>query len=270
MTNIMFDQLKSSKLSIEEIKSKIKGSIGKNILFYERIISTNTIAYDIAEKSIEGTVVIADSQEKGRGRLGRVWVSPPDKNIYMSVIIKPDLISDDFTLITLMSAVSCAEALKRSTDLDIRIKWPNDLILNNKKVGGILTELKIYKRKVIFAVIGIGLNVNVDIDFYPQEIRNVSTSLWKESGKIYSRSELIAEILNGLDYWYRVFKEGERFKIISEWKNLSCTLGREVRIRVNNNIYSGFAESIDDKGMLMLRLSTGELKRISVGDVEAF
>ncbi len=183
MTNIMFDQLKSSKLSIEEIKSKIKGSIGKNILFYERIISTNTIAYDIAEKSIEGTVVIADSQEKGRGRLGRVWVSPPDKNIYMSVIIKPDLISDDFTLITLMSAVSCAEALKKVTDLDIRIKWPNDLILNNKKVGGILTELKIYKRKVIFAVIGIGLNVNVDIDFYPQEIRNVSTSLWKESGK---------------------------------------------------------------------------------------
>ncbi len=266
----MFDILKSPKLSVEEIKSRIKGSIGKNILFYERLISTNTLAYDIAEKSVEGTVVIADSQERGRGRRGRVWVSPPDKNIYMSVIIKPHLISHDFTLITLMSAVACAEALKRLTDLDIRIKWPNDLILNNKKVGGILTELKTYKKKIIFAVIGIGLNVNVDIDIYPQEIRNISTSLWKESGKIYSRSELIAEILNELDYWYGVLQRGDRFKIISEWKSLSCTLGKEVQIRVNNNCYSGFAESIDDEGMLMLRLSSGELKRISVGDVEAF
>lgn len=264
----MFSLLKSFDLSTERIKDKLQGSIGRRLLFYEKVDSTNTIAYDIAEETDEGTVVIADSQEKGKGRLGRVWISPPDKNIYMSVIIKPDLISEDVTLITLMAAVACARALKRLTDLDIRIKWPNDLILNDKKFGGILTELKILKKRVIFAVIGIGLNINVNIDTLPQEIRGISTSILNETGKLYSRSEIIAEILNEVDYWYKVLKGDDRLKILSEWKRLSCTLGKEIKVIVNRDTYFGFAESIDDRGMLMLRLSSGEIKRISTGDVK--
>ncbi len=264
----MSNLLKSSDLSTEKIKDKLKGSIGRNILFYERIGSTNTIAYAIAEETDEGTVVIANSQEKGKGRLGRVWISPPDKNIYMSIIIKPNLISEDVTLITLMAAVACTRALKRLTDLDIRIKWPNDLILNDRKFGGILTELKIHKKRVIFAVIGIGLNINVDINVFPQEIRDISTSILNETGKLYSRSEIIAEILDEIDYWYKVLKEDNRLKILSEWERLSCTLGREIKVIINRNTYFGLAESIDNQGMLMLRLSSGELMRISSGDVK--
>jgi BirA family biotin operon repressor/biotin-[acetyl-CoA-carboxylase] ligase len=260
--------LKSSGLSLEAIKIKLKGHIGKNILFLEKVGSTNTLAIDIAEKSNEGTVVLADSQERGRGRLGRTWISPPGTNIYMSVIIKPALGTENVTLITIMAAVSCAIALRRLTGLDITIKWPNDLVLNNKKLGGILTELKIYEKKIIFAIIGIGINVNVDVDVFPEEVRQIATSLRKETGKVYSRTEIVAEILNEIDYWHNFLNENDKKTLISKWQRLASTLGREVMVIVNRETYRGLAESIDNQGMLMLRLPSGELKRISTGDLK--
>lgn len=254
-------------LSIEDIKAKITGDIGRDIFFYNTVSSTNTIAAELAEKYAEGVIVLAESQEKGRGRLGRSWISPAGVNVYMSIITKPEIDPKDATLITIMTAVGCAIGLRRATGLDVKIKWPNDLMVSDRKLGGILTEMKTAPGRIIFAIIGIGINVNADIDSFPDDVRETATSIKIETGASYPRTEIIVEILNEIDRWYRILKEMGRKTILSEWQRLTSTLGREVKVTVGKETFSGFAESIDDEGMLILRLPSGVLKRISAGDL---
>jgi BirA family biotin operon repressor/biotin-[acetyl-CoA-carboxylase] ligase len=258
---------KSPDLSIEDIKAKIAGDLGRDIFFYNTVSSTNTIAAELAEKCAEGVVVLADSQEKGRGRLGRFWISPAGVNIYISIITKPELDPKDATLITIMTAVGCAIGLRRATGLDVKIKWPNDLMVSDRKLGGILTEMKTASERIIFAILGLGINVNVDIDSFPDDVRETATSIKIETGASYSRTEIIVEILNEIDRWYRILKEMGRETILSEWQCLTSTLGREVKVTVGKETFPGFAESIDDEGRLILRLQSGVLKRISAGDL---
>ncbi|MEW6569577.1 MAG: biotin--[acetyl-CoA-carboxylase] ligase [Nitrospirota bacterium] len=255
-------------LSANEIEVKAKGLIGKNIILLETVDSTNTFAADLAEKVEDGTVVVADSQKKGRGRLGRTWISPPGSNIYLSVITKPSIHVEDGTLITVMAGVSCVHALRRSTGLDVAIKWPNDIVYGDKKLGGILTELRTQDERIIFAIIGIGINVNVSLDILPEDVREIATSLRNETGGCYSRTEIIAEILNELDRWYRIMKEKGGSNLILEWQRLNSTLGKKVMVIAGNETYGGFAESIDEKGMLILRLPSGETRKISAGDLK--
>jgi len=177
---------------IEDIKAKVRGILGREIFFYKTVDSTNTIATDLAEKTPEGAVILADCQKKGRGRLGRHWLSPRGVNIYMTVILRPDIEPKDATLITLMASVACALALRRVTGILIMIKWPNDLIASGKKIGGILTEMKTARTRVISAVVGIGINVNGDPDSFPEEIRGIATSVKNETGKPFSRETIIA------------------------------------------------------------------------------
>jgi BirA family biotin operon repressor/biotin-[acetyl-CoA-carboxylase] ligase len=211
--------------------------------------------------------VLADSQEKGKGRLGRFWISPPGVNIYMSIITRPAIDPEDTTLLTIMAAVGCTIALRRVTDLNVSIKWPNDLMASDKKLGGILTEMKTCPGRVIFAIIGIGINVNVDIDVFPDDVKKIATSVKNETSKVYSRTEIIAEILNELDKWYKILKGMGKKILLTEWQRLTSTLGREVKVSVGKETFAGLAESLDDKGMLILRLMSGELKRISSGDL---
>ncbi|MDI6890562.1 MAG: biotin--[acetyl-CoA-carboxylase] ligase [Thermodesulfovibrionales bacterium] len=253
---------------IEDIKAGIKGDIGREIFFYETVGSTNTIAAGLAEKGeAEGVVVIADSQERGRGRLGRFWVSPPGVNIYMSIILRPEIEPKDATLITIMAAVGCTSALRRLTGLNVTIKWPNDLMVSDKKIGGILTETKTAHKRIIYAITGIGINVNMDQDAFPEDIKEVATSVKMETGIPHSRTEIIIEILNAIDYWYRILKEMRRRMLLSEWQYLTSTLGRKVRVTVGKETFTGLAESIDDEGMLILRLPSGVLQKISAGDL---
>ena len=211
--------------------------------------------------------MLADSQEKGKGRLGRFWISPPGVNIYMSIITRPAIDPEDATLLTVMTAVGCTIALRRVTDLNVSIKWPNDLMASDKKLGGILTEMKTCPGRVIFAIIGIGINVNVDIDVFPDDVKKIATSVKNETNKVYSRTEIIAEILNELDKWYKILKGMGKKILLTEWQRLTSTLGREVKVSVGKETFAGLAESLDDKGMLILRLMSGELKRISSGDL---
>jgi BirA family biotin operon repressor/biotin-[acetyl-CoA-carboxylase] ligase len=254
-------------LKIAEIKSRLRGDVGREIFFYETIGSTNTVASEIAAKTVEGAVVLADTQSKGKGRLGRVWVSPPEVNIYMSIILRPDIKPRDATLITIMSSVACANALRKVTGLNVTIKWPNDLIIQKKKLCGILTELKTERNKIIFAVAGIGINVNADINEFPEDVRYIATSLKNETGIVYSRTEIVAEILNEVDRWYKTLKVMDRDALLSEWKRLSSTLGREVNVVTGQGTITGLALDIDGEGMLMIKLASGEVKRISSGDV---
>lgn len=253
---------------LEDIKSKIKGIIGRKIYFFNKVGSTNTIAAELAEKgAAEGVVVLADSQEKGKGRLGRTWVSPPGVNIYMSIITRPAIDPKDVTLLTITAVVGCTIALRRLTGINVTIKWPNDLIISYKKLGGILTEMKTDPDGKISAIIGIGINVNIDMDVFPPDVRKIATSVKNETGIPYSRTEIIAEILNEIDKWYRILKGRGKKLLLSEWQRLTSTLGREVKVTVGKETFTGLAESLDDKGMLILRLPSGELKRISAGDL---
>lgn len=254
-------------MKTDVIKLKIKGSIGREIFFYEKVGSTNTVASNLAEQVVEGTVFLADIQEKGRGRLGRVWVSPQGENIYMSIILRPQIETKDATLITIMAAVASANALRKTTGLNISIKWPNDLICHERKIGGILTEMKTDQKGILFSVIGTGINVNTDIDAFPEDVREIATSVKNETGKLFSREEIIAEILNEINNWYMILKTMKREVLLAEWQRLTSTLGKEVIVVIGQEIYKGFAEAIDDEGMLILRLPSGEMKRIHSGDV---
>lgn len=254
-------------MKTDVIKSKIKGSIGREIFFYEKVGSTNTVASNLAGQVAEGTVIIADTQEKGRGRLGRLWVSPPGENIYMSIILQPQIETRDATLITIMAAVASANALRKTTGLNISIKWPNDLIFHERKIGGILTELKTDQKGILFSVIGIGINVNTDINSFPEDVRGIATSVKNETGKLFSREEIVAETLNEIDNWYMILKAMKREVLLAEWQRLTSTLGKEVIVVIGQETYKGFAEAIDDEGMLILRLPSGEMKRIHSGDL---
>jgi BirA family biotin operon repressor/biotin-[acetyl-CoA-carboxylase] ligase len=250
-----------------DIRAKVKGNFGRKILFYETVDSTNTIAADLPEKTPEGTVILADCQEKGRGRLGRLWLSPRGVNIYMSVILRPDLKPRDTTLITLMAAVACALAIRRVTGISVTIKWPNDLMVSGRKIGGILTEMKTTRDRIVSVVVGIGINVNGELGSFPEEIRGMATSVRNETGEVFSRERIIAEILNEMNRWYPFLRVQSREVLLSEWKHLSSTLGKEVRVTTGQETFSGCAESIDNEGLLLLRLPSGELKSISSGDL---
>jgi BirA family biotin operon repressor/biotin-[acetyl-CoA-carboxylase] ligase len=254
-------------VDIDAVKSEIKGDIGKEILFYDTVGSTNTVALELAEGTEEGAVVISDSQEKGRGRLGRSWVSPPGLNIYMSIILRPRIEPEHVTLITILSAVACTHALRKTTGLAITVKWPNDLMVSDRKLGGILTEIKTTRKEIVLAVIGIGINVNMEAGDFPEQIRMMATSVKNETGKSFTREPIVLEILNETDRWYKVLHAGQKKEIISEWQRLTSTLGKQVLVTAGQETYYGLAEAIDDGGMLLVRLPTGETKRINSGDL---
>ena len=254
-------------MDIDLVKSGIKGDIGREIIFYDTVGSTNTAAFEVAEGTKEGAVIISDSQERGRGRLGRSWVSPPGVNIYMSIMLRPRIEHDQMTLITLLSAVACTHALRRTTGLPISVKWPNDLMISDRKLGGILTEIQLTQKEIVIAVIGIGINVNMEAGDFPEQIRMTATSVKIETGKSFPIEPIVSEILNETDRWYRVLNSGQKKEITSEWQRLTSTLGRQVLVTAGQKTYTGLAEAIDDGGMLLVRLPTGEMMRISSGDL---
>lgn len=255
-------------INSKELKTLIKGALGRYLTCMEEAVSTNTLASGLCEKgALHGTVVIADSQTRGRGRLGRSWISPPGVNIYMSLILKPSMEPKEVVLLTLMAAVACANALTKETGLKVEIKWPNDLMVQDKKLGGILTESRSLHGKMTSAIIGLGLNVNIGMEVLPAEIRGIATSVKAETGIEYSRVRLIAAILNSMDFWYNRLLKAERTAVLEEWKKLNSTLGRPVSVFIGAEALKGIAEDIDEEGMLLVRLPTGSLKRIMAGDI---
>ena len=256
-------------LSEEYIRSAVKGDFWKDIFVYDRVNSSNELAMFLAAKDdlLTSIVIIADFQEKGKGRLGRTWISPPGRNIYMSIAFKPRLDTKDATMLTLLTSVACAHAIKKISGLQVSIKWPNDLILSGKKLGGILTEIRADIDKVNLAVIGIGINVNMGKGDFTEEIRSIATSIKEESGKCCSRNELVIEILRQIEHFYGMLIELGKYPLLNEWKILSSTLGNSVKVVIGDETLIGLAEDIDDNGMLILELSSGLRRRISAGDI---
>jgi BirA family biotin operon repressor/biotin-[acetyl-CoA-carboxylase] ligase len=186
----------------------------------------------------------------------------------MSVILTPSLELHEAMLLTIMAGVACCGALRNTTGLPVDIKWPNDLMVSRKKLGGILTEIKSGAGEVAYAVIGIGINVNTRVDEFPPELRSIATSVRNEKGKTESRTSLMAEILNELDLWYRVLaQKGKHTLLLDEWRRFTSMMGKPVQVTMGEEIINGLAQDIDDKGMLMVRLSSGALRKISFGDL---
>ncbi|MCL5023009.1 MAG: biotin--[acetyl-CoA-carboxylase] ligase [Nitrospirae bacterium] len=242
--------------------------IGKELISLGTVDSTNTVAAELAERgAAHGTVVIAEAQRKGRGRLGRTWVSPAGVNIYMSIILRPCLRPAAAPLLTIAAAVACVHALRTSTGLHVEIKWPNDLMVGRSKLGGILTEVKSKGNSLLFAVIGIGINVNSGLEDFPPGIREEATSVLLESAKRHSCKILISSLLKETGFWYEeLIKRGSE-ALLEEWRRFSSTTGSCVRVAAGNEVFEGIAEDIDGEGRLMVRLSSGALKPVSAGDV---
>ena len=240
---------------------------GWNVISVDTVDSTNTVAMELGDKDApHGTVVLADRQTKGRGRLGREWASPAG-NIFMSILLRPAVPPADAVLLTMTAAVACTRALRDATGLHVGIKWPNDLMVSGKKLGGILTEMKSRGRRVLFAVVGIGINLNSEAADFSSGLRTTVTSLRAETGKKIRKTGLIFRILREMGLWYDELIQGGRDRILDEWKGLSVTLGRRVRITSGSEMLEGFAETLDEEGRLIVKLASGVRKVVSAGDV---
>jgi BirA family biotin operon repressor/biotin-[acetyl-CoA-carboxylase] ligase len=253
------------KLIPEEVSYKLGTKvIGRKIYSYESTDSTNDVAHRLAQSgSPEGTVVFSEGQSKGRGRMGRHWVSPKGKGIYFSFILRPDVSPAEAPKITLMSAVAVALAIRKVTHLGALIKWPNDILINNHKAVGILTEMSAEVNTVRYIVLGIGINVNTSRSELPKE----ATSLKAEAGEEVPRVELAQEVLRELDRQYRVFNDKGFKKIIDGWRDLSHTLGEEVKIACQHRKIEGTAVDLDSSGALVVRLDNGFTEHVTAGDV---
>ncbi len=261
--------LRYPDLSAEYIQSAVKGGLWKDISVYDRVSSTNELAMALAAKDDlwPNTVIIADSQDKGKGRLGRQWISPPGRNIYMSLAFKPRLETRDATMLTLLAAVACGHAIRKISGLPVSIKWPNDLVISGKKLGGILTEIRADIDKINVAVVGIGINVNMVKEDFKEEIRPIATSIKKESKNDCQRNEMIIEILRQFEHFYCILIKKGKAPLLEQWKILSSTLGKSVKVVLGDETLVGLAEDIDDNGMLILKMASGLRRQISSGDI---
>ena len=222
------------------------------------------IAFDLGvNKSPEGTVVIAEGQTKGRGRLGRSWASPKGKGIYFSVILRPQFAPNETAKLTLLSAVALCEAIRNVTGLPALIKWPNDILIHNKKVAGILTEMSAETDRVKFVVIGAGINVNAKADSLPAG----ATSLRSELKKTVSRIDLTKEILREIEKWYTHLQDKGFSAIAARWRELSATLNKRVKVVDSGGNIEGEAVDIDKDGGLLIRNDAGVLLKRMAGDI---
>jgi BirA family transcriptional regulator, biotin operon repressor / biotin---[acetyl-CoA-carboxylase] ligase len=255
------------KLLPEEILNRLDTrTLRGPVYHYGTTDSTNDIAKVLgAQGCDEGTMVVAEAQTAGRGRLGRSWVSPPGQGIYVSLVLRPPLPPHELPQITLSTAVSVVRALTRAVDVTPGIKWPNDLILKGKKLGGILTEMETESDQIRYLVVGMGLNVN-NTDF-PSELAPRATSLRLEKGRSFSRLAILKTWLEEFEALYERFLSRGFPEILEEWKEHSVTLGKYVAVRQGARQVEGLAMEVTLDGALLLETARGEEVRVTSGEI---
>lgn len=256
---------KSDILSLKEITRNLKTKIiGKKIYFFKKIPSTNIFAKQLVKDNIEeGTVVVADVQTHGRGRKKRSWYSPTG-GLWFSVILYPNIPTKRGMLITMASSISVAQAFKEISGINAEVKWPNDLLLNEKKVCGILTEIDAEIDKINYIVVGIGINVNNDIN---KGLKETAISLKQEAGSEISRVKLLRAILQHLDLNYNKLILGNFDSIREEWLSYSSIIGREIQVEDEKSVTTGKVIDIDDSGYIILKTDSGIIRIVS-GDIK--
>lgn len=252
----------------DDLQSRLDAKIvGNNILVFQETESTNAVVERMALNGArEGLVVFAESQTKGRGRMGRKWVSPRGKGLWFSVLVRPQFPPAAVTRLTILTAVAVAKAVRDTTRLDARIKWPNDILVNGKKIAGILTEMLSEADTIRHAIIGIGLDVRCSPSDFPPEVRPVASSLEHEANAKFSRPEIAARILSLMELYYA--KAHSRFdEIVDEWANLSTSLGKRVNVTIGSRRIEGTVQALDGDGALLVRRDNGSIEKIVGGDL---
>lgn len=246
--------------------------VGSEIRYYPVLESTNAEAFRAAsEEGQDGLVIVTDHQTGGKGRLNRTWFSFRRQSVSLSVVLRPKIVPYLATMLTYMTGIALYETVYALTTVKPAIKWPNDILMVDKKVAGVLCELNTETDVVKFAVIGIGVNLNVRKNRFPEEIRGASTSIYEETKRRTKRVAFIKELLRQLDYWYGLFlRDGGDSRILSEWKERSKIVGQEVKIRSFDEEIEGKVVNVDSYGALIVETKEGEKKRVIAGDLETF
>ncbi|MDN5708060.1 MAG: biotin--[acetyl-CoA-carboxylase] ligase [Planococcus sp. (in: firmicutes)] len=265
-------RIQSSPDSLEAflVQSGLKTEkIGKRIEYMEQCASTQIVAHQLAQEGApDGTVVIAELQTEGRGRLMRKWDSAKGQGIWMSVILRPDVPPHKAPQFTLVAAVAIVRAIQTVTGLEASIKWPNDILFGTKKATGILTELQSDADGIQALIIGIGVNVNQEREDFDADVQDIATSLRLESGQPVNRRELVQEILHFLEVYTELYIEKGFAPLKILWEGHSATIGKAVRARMSRETLEGVAEGITEDGVLQLRTADGKLHGIYSADIE--
>jgi BirA family biotin operon repressor/biotin-[acetyl-CoA-carboxylase] ligase len=233
---------------------------------FETIASTNDLAKELGSRGApEGALVVAEAQHAGRGRLGRQWESPPSVGLYASLVLRPSLPPTELPQITLTAAVAAVRALQRGAGLSPGIKWPNDLLLHGKKVGGILTEMETESDRIRYLVLGWGLNVNNP--GFPPDLTAIATSLFLAAGRKFSRLAILQAWLEEFEVLYERFLARDFASILAAWKEHAVTLGRDVTVRQGSRAICGKALDVDGDGALLVETRPGEIVRVTSGEI---
>ncbi len=259
------DQVTANEIRLG-LKTKM---IGQRIHYQESVDSTQKIAHRLGFENVpEGTVVIADEQTGGRGRLERAWHSPKSTGVWMSIILRPNIPIPKTPQLTLLAAVAVTQAIEDCTGLEAHIKWPNDILLNGKKVTGILTELQAEPDRVHFVIMGIGMNVNQTKMDFPAELQSIATSLSIEKGSFVNRAEVIRAVFHRLENLYQLYLEKGFLPIKLLWESYAVSIGKVVTARTFSGVIKGRAMGITDDGVLKIEDEDGRIHDIYSADID--
>ena len=243
--------------------------IGRDVRVFAETGSTSDVVEALARNGAqEGVVVFAESQSRGRGRLGRKWLSPAGEGLWFSVLLRPRIPPALATQFTIAAAVAVARAVSRCTTARPQIKWPNDLLLGNKKFAGILTELQAEPEQIRHLILGIGVDVNCMK--FPAELETIATSLCLETGEKINRVRLAAAILTALEDAYAAIRNNGFERLAQEWESLCTTLGKQIALDTGARILRGRAEALDSDGSLLIRTEHGRIERAIGGELRCF
>lgn len=261
-------KLKIQKLNLEKIRQNLRTAwLGRNIHYFVEVDSTNDVAKTLAEQGAEeGTIVIAETQTRGRGRLGRRWESPKG-GVWLSIILKPRLKSKELVKLNLLAAVAVSRTIREEYGLAAEVKWPNDVLIDWKKICGILAEAVTERNESKYVIIGIGINANFDLSAFPEELKATASSLKEILGIEVDREHLICGLLKNFELYYEAFKTGNFKLILNDWRKFSCILGRKVQIYENDKKFDALAVDIDENGYLIIKLDDGTIKRVFSADI---
>jgi BirA family transcriptional regulator, biotin operon repressor / biotin---[acetyl-CoA-carboxylase] ligase len=253
----------------DELRERFASArLGNAVHCFAELDSTNRFAFKLAaDGAAEGVVVLAERQTHGKGRLGRSWFSPPNLNLYLSVILRPRLEPADAPQLTLMSAVALADAVEAFLGYAPAIKWPNDILVGGKKLAGILTESSVDRDRLHFVIVGIGVNLNITAELLPEDLRAIATSLRMLNHKPVDRSAFAGELIRSLDRCYGELEQRSFPYIAERWESFFELKGRRVRVEMGDRQLLGTAKGIDRDGALIIERSGGALERVIAGDV---
>ena len=258
-------------LTVDEIAAHLKAEvIGRYFVCQEESVSTNADAFRLAEQgAVEGTVILADSQSRGKGRMGRIWSSPAGVNLYCSVILRPGIMPYEAPQLTFLSAVAVARGIELVSGLAPQIKWPNDVLIGGSKVAGLLNEMSSETDVINFVVLGIGVNLNMTVEQFPPDLRHPATSLLLETGRPVARARFAAAMLSELDRLYAGFRAHGFGPVREEWQQRCNASGRELAVSDGGaEVVRGTFAGIDSYGALLVARENGSLERILSGDVK--